>query len=353
MAKPYRKPGSRFWWIAPFINGVQVHQSSKETDYKRAERKLKRLEGKIASHEPITAKTDRGSFQALLELVRANYKMKQRRTLSDLNWRIDKELSPALGHLPAASAWEDIEQYVEDRRRTGVTNNTINRELAIVRRAYRLGARRGLVSHIPYIEMLPGGDPREGYYTPQEFQAILRQSSELLRNILIVAFITGWRMRSIFRLEWKQVDFDEGFVWQTERKNAKATRWSLDAVIPTLGISLRQVFEEQAALAPVGDRVVPYVFHRNGKPVRAIRWLFKAACRRAGIHGRVFHDFRGTAIVNLLEAGTDPATIMNMVGLKTQGMVIHYALKRGMRDDRVREVARLLAERFPKYIKER
>ena len=33
MAKPYKRKGSRFWWIAPVINGQQAHQSTKTEDY--------------------------------------------------------------------------------------------------------------------------------------------------------------------------------------------------------------------------------------------------------------------------------------------------------------------------------
>src|SRR5262245_16106209 len=53
MAKPYRPQGTRFWWIAPTINGRQVPQSSGETDYGKAQRRAKILEGKIASNSAI------------------------------------------------------------------------------------------------------------------------------------------------------------------------------------------------------------------------------------------------------------------------------------------------------------
>src|SRR5215472_9752059 len=53
MAKPYRRQGTRFWWIAPTINGRQVPQSSGETDYGKAQRRAKILEGKIASNSAI------------------------------------------------------------------------------------------------------------------------------------------------------------------------------------------------------------------------------------------------------------------------------------------------------------
>jgi integrase len=349
MAKPYKRKGSRFWWIAPWIEGRQVPQSSGETDYDRAERKLKILEGKLAANAPIKATTDRGSFAALLEVVRTDYKIKRRRSLYDCEKRIDKALVPLLGHLPAGKAWEELDQYILARqngepgkRRRKASNGTINNELRIVKRAYRLGALKGLVSFVPHIEMLPDGPERDGYYSRAEFDALMAAAPPLVRNILTVAYITGWRLRSILRLQWNQVDLKDGFVWQTEIKNQKATRWPLDEVP-----ELRAVFEEQdAATKRVKDAIVPYVFHRNGKPVKDLRKSFENVLTAAGIADRVFHDFRGTAIVNLLEAGLDAPTIMNMVGLKTERMVIHYAKRRGMREDRLREAGKLLEMRL-------
>lgn len=344
MAKPYRRSGSRFWWIAPWIEGKQVPQSSRETDYDRAERKLKILEGKLAANAPITARTDRDSFASLLELVRTDYKIRRRRSLYDLEKRIDEALVPFLGHLPAGKAWQELDDYILNRQagERPVANNTINRELAIVKRAYRLGIRRGYVSFVPHIEMLPGGTERDGYYSQAAFDTMVVSAPPLLRNILTVAYITGWRLRSILKLQWHQVDLKGGFVWQTESKNEKATRWPLDEV-PLL----REAFEAQdAATKAVKDRIVPHVFHRNGRPVKSIRGSFKKVLADAGISNRVFHDFRGTAIVNLLEAGLDAPTIMNMVGLKTERMVIHYARRRGMREDRLREAGRLLEMRL-------
>lgn len=353
MAKPYKRKDSRFWWIAPWIDGQQVRQSSGETDYDRAERKLKILEGKIAANAPINARTDRDSFASLLELVRTDYKIKKHRSLYDLEKRIDVHLAPALGHLPSGKAWIEMDNYILERQQSGVTNGTINNELRIVRRAYRLGIRKGIVSHVPAIDMLPGADPRDGYYSPENFKAVLVSTSPLLRNILTVAYITGWRLKSILRLEWRQVDLQTGFVWlnASETKNRKATRWPVDIELEQVGLSLRTALEDQKrATEAIKDRIIPCVFHRNGKAVRSIRGAFQKALEDAGI-SRVFHDLRGTAIVNLLEAGLDAPTIMNMVGLKTERMVAHYAKKRGMREDRLREAGKLLELRMKKKLK--
>jgi len=41
-----------------------------------------------------------------------------------------------------------------------------------------------------------------------------------------------------------------------------------------------------------GGRIVPWVFHRAGRPIRDIRGAWKSACTKAGVTGRLFHDLR-------------------------------------------------------------
>src|SRR5579871_395055 len=99
MAKPYKRKGSRFYWIAPTIDGRQVPQSSGETDYDAALRKLKILEGEIASNAPVSAKTDRGNVAELLDLVIEKHTILQRASLQGTKYRIRNHLKPAVGHL--------------------------------------------------------------------------------------------------------------------------------------------------------------------------------------------------------------------------------------------------------------
>ncbi len=68
----------------------------------------------------------------------------------------------------------------------------------------------------------------------------------------------------------------------------------------------------------------PHVFLVNGKSVHSIKTAFKAACRRAGIEGFRFHDFRHTAVTNMRRAGIDHLTIMRITGHKTLEVFKRY-----------------------------
>jgi integrase len=80
-----------------------------------------------------------------------------------------------------------------------------------------------------------------------------------------------------------------------------------------------------------GDRcwrepLVPYVFHHNRKLIRDFRHAWRVACRRAGLIGKIPHDFRRTAVRNLERAGVSRSVAMQLVGHETEAIYQRYAI---------------------------
>src|SRR5205809_4911198 len=79
-------------------------------------------------------------------------------------------------------------------------------------------------------------------------------------------------------------------------------------------------------------RIVPWLFHRNGKPIKSFRRAWLTACLKAGFAQviserprkikplRIPHDFRRTAIRYLERAGIARSAAMAMVGHKTESV---------------------------------
>ena len=70
--------------------------------------------------------------------------------------------------------------------------------------------------------------------------------------------------------------------------------------------------------------VVPHVFHRSGKPITAFTKAWRAACAAAGCPGRIPHDFRRTAVRNLVRSAVPKRVAMQMTGHKTPSVFARY-----------------------------
>src|SRR5205085_4363783 len=73
-------------------------------------------------------------------------------------------------------------------------------------------------------------------------------------------------------------------------------------------------------------QLCPSMFHWKGRPVSDIRSSWKRACRIAGMPGRLLHDFRRTAVRNLIRAGVQQAIAMKITGHKTDSIFRRYLI---------------------------
>ena len=100
------------------------------------------------------------------------------------------------------------------RIRGGVSNGTINRELALLRRAFNLGhiATPAKVAAVPFIPMLTENNVRKGFFEHDAYLTVRRALPEEIRPILAFAYFTGCRKGEILGLQWRQLDLSERVV---------------------------------------------------------------------------------------------------------------------------------------------
>ena len=76
-------------------------------------------------------------------------------------------------------------------------------------------------------------------------------------------------------------------------------------------------------------RIIPYLFPHFRKRLRGTqrrdyRDAWKNACAQAGVSGRIRHDFRRTAVRNLVNAGVPERVAMTITGHKSRAVFDRY-----------------------------
>ena len=210
--------------------------------------------------------------------------------------------------------------YVAHRLAQGASAASCSHELATIRRAFRLAVRGGELVHMPHVPMLALDNTRTGFFEQPEFEAVRGALPADLRDVVTFAISPdgGSRARSCRSNGSKSIGTDRSSASNRARRRTSgphAAVWALTGP----GLGGRRGVEGQ----PEG-RICPFVFHRDGKQIRHFRKAWTAACEAAGCPGKLLHDFRRTAVRNLVRAGIPEKTAMGITGHKTRSVFDRY-----------------------------
>ena len=127
------------------------------------------------------------------------------------------------------------------------------------------------------------------------------------------------------RLQWGDIDWRRRSVWLRDSKNREPR------VFPfKYHARLEEVLRRQRTLVTEWERkearLCTAVFPWRGRPMQKLRRSWKRACRAAGLPDRLVHDFRRTAVRNLIRAGVQQAIAMKITGHKTSSIFRRYLI---------------------------
>ncbi len=253
------------------------------------------------------------------------------------------------GRCIAGIGQPEVNRYVSARREEGAVNSTIRRELSTLTRMLRIAYKNGKLLRLPLVEKPKEGAPREGFFEVQQYDAVRRRLRPDLQVATAIAYTLGWRMQSeVLTLERRQVDLNAG----TLRLDPGATKNSdgrLVYLTPDLKTLLGQQLDRVDRLSLRLGRIIPHVFPhltgiRCGQRMRDFRKAWATACTKAGVPGKYRHDFRRTAVRNMVNAGVVERVAMAVTGHKTRNVFDRYHI---VSPADLQEVARKLTGTFP------
>jgi integrase len=191
---------------------------------------------------------------------------------------------------------------------------------------------------VPYIPSLTENNVRTGFFEYEEFLALREALPPFLRPVVTFGYYTAWRVTEVLGLQWRQVNLETAEV----RLDPGTTKSGEGRVIYLDG-ELLEVMKEQREMVLSLQRergeIIPWVFVnlQTGGRIRYFHRPWVKACQQTGLTGRIFHDFRRTAVRNMIRAGVPEVVAMRVSGHRTRSVFDRYNI---VSEQDLREAAR-------------
>jgi len=316
---------SGVWWTCIRHNGKKIQKSLKTPDRKLAkaiEAKVKTeiVEGSFFEKLVGSNKT----FSQLIAKFMIDHAPKVSVNMQKSYSTSSKHLLKFFGetNLLSLSA-KKISRYKVLRKEEGVKPSTINRELAMVSKAFNFAIKEwewlaeNPVSKVPKEKE---NNKRDRWLTVEEEVSLLENSPDWLRDIILFNLQTGLRQDELLSLTWDRVSMVREEILIKETKNGKPR------TIP-LNKTAFDILERKAKVVSIKNQIV---FHsKAGTKINKhnLRRAFVIAMGRAGIEGFTFHGLRHTFATRLAQSGEDLYKISKLLGhmdIKTTQRYAHH-----------------------------
>lgn len=250
--------------------------------------------------------------------------------------RFRKFIEPALGNKEP----KEISPLDVDRIRVTMAKNyapqTVKHVLGLLKRIVNHGARVGLCPGLKFkLPTIKVHNLKTEDLNSAQLTALLKAINEeydcMAANFMRLALCTGMRRGELFKLKWKDIDFDRGFI------NIRQPKGGKDQNIP-LNQAAREVLEDH-------PRISDFVFpgQAGGQRTRPPKRI-EAIRERAGLPSdfRPLHGLRHVFASMLASSGqVDLYTLQKLLTHKSASMTQRYA---HLRDEALRRASNLAGD---------
>jgi len=303
-------------WIGYYHRGREIRESSHSESEAQARKLLKKRLGEIGRGRLIGPVEEKVTFEEMAQDFLRDYETNGKRSIRSAKLSIT-HLGGFFGLDRALDIRTDrVRAYISHRQEEGASNGSINRELAALKRMFSLAMQAGKLSSRPYIPSLEENNARQGFLDHGSFLALRDALPDYLRDPVTFLYLSGWRVGEMRALEWRDVDL-EGMMIRLRPEISK----NKDGRLLPLSGELLEIVERAKEMRKTDCLSL---FHLNGQPIGDFRKSWKKACEAAGLNGVILHDFRRTAIRNLVRAGVPERVAMSLSGHKTRSIFDRY-----------------------------
>jgi integrase len=317
---PYKRNDSPIYWASyTDPSGKRVRRSTGTADRKEAT--AIEAKWKLEAHEARTW----GREDVMLAFLKAKA---DKRSHSDdlLHARRWRQLMP--GRTVQGIKPADIHGYIGARKSTGVSNATVNRELAFMA-ACIAWCNRELGWNLPNPiqgRKLKEAEGRTRWLSVEEAGRLMDAAranarAPYLADFLSLALNTGMRRGEMLGLEWARVDLQRRVI-TLEAMHTKTGKFRSVPVNDNARIALINRARFRSEHCPDS----PWVFaHADGERITCLKRSFATACRVAGIEDFRIHDLRHTCAAWLVSAGVPLPEVRDLLGHSSVTMTERYA----------------------------
>lgn len=344
------------WWMKYYANGKCVRVSTGKTKRKEAQTILDERMGRVATGQPILPRVDRIEYEQAAKDLRQHYKTTGERDFVESETRLAHLDKFFKGVKLVAISGDVIKSYVDVRQTAGAANGTINRELGVLGRMLRLAYENGKLLRLPVIHKLKEAPPRSGFFELGQFEAVKRHLRPDLQVAVSIAYTLGWRMQSeVLTLKRSQVDLN-ACTMRLDPGTTKNDEGRVVYLTQELHGLLQGQLERVQQLEKKLGKPVPFLFpyfskRHKGKRILDFRQAWETACmgamleglegeeheakkaelklalvngERPGLLKLLRHDFRRTAVRNMVNRGVPERVAMKITGHRTRTVFDRY-----------------------------
>lgn len=301
-----------------------------------------RRKGMPGIYKSFSTKVEAQRFELEQKTLLKSGKQVIKRTLAEAFERYSREIAP----LHKGQRWEqvrlnkfkrdqladeyidlitsdDIEQWIELRKRQGLSDGSILREIGLLRAVFEECIRWRYCNNNPVSNARKPKEPRgrQRRITDDEIIRIcdaldyspekpISKAQQAVALAFLLAIETGMRQGEIYGMLWDNVNLDEGFVFLPVTKNGDGRYVPLTEKAVTL---LKQMHD---------IKTCSKVFAYNQSSAGA---LFRRALMLAQIEDLRFHDARHEACSRLAQLeGMDPLTLGKIIGHRDPRSLMIY-----------------------------